>query len=133
MTYPQPRYIEGEAGGRWAGLLLSLHKYTKGRELYWQTSSADGLTWEAEQKLVGFGGHYQVSGRSGDTIGTAFMWHPNGNVDARTNLYYMQTRDLGHTWTTADRKWIKPPVVAPKNDALVVDYQSQKLLVYIHD
>jgi hypothetical protein len=145
MTYPQPRYIDGQ-GGQPAqagqGFFYLFTKYTKGRELYWQTSSADGLRWEPEQKLVGFGGHYQVSGRGGaggaggaggDTIGTAFMWHPNGNVDARTNLYYIQTRDLGHTWTSADRKWIKPPLTAPKNDALVVDYQSQKLLVYIHD
>jgi hypothetical protein len=128
MTYPQPWYIDGR------GFFYLFTKYTKGRELYWQTI-AQGETWGPEQKLAGFGGHYQVSGHSaaGDTIGTTFMWHPNGNVDARTNLYYLQTRDFGHTWTSADRKWVKTPLASPKNDALVVDYQSQKLLVYIHD
>jgi hypothetical protein len=114
-----------------------LTKYTKGRELYWQTSR-DGYTWGAERKLAGFGGHYQVSGRTGggagDTIGTAFMWHPNGNVDARTNLYYAQTRDFGDTWTNAGRKWLTNlPLATEKNDALVVDYRAQKLNVYIHD
>ena len=138
MTYPQPRFLEGD--GR--GFFYLFTKYTKGRELYWQTS-ADGCTWEAEQKLAGFGGHYQVSGRfeggggvaaAGDVIGTAFMWHPNGKVDARTNLYYVQTADFGATWTTADRRPLgKLPLAAGKNDALLIDYKSQKLNVYIHD
>jgi hypothetical protein len=126
MTYPQPRFIDGH------GFFYLFTKYTKGRELYWQTS-VDGRTWQAEEKLAGFGGHYQVSGRAGDTIGSAFMWHPNGNVDARTNLYYAQTRDFGETWTTADRKLINPPLKSEKNPALLIDYQAQKLLVYIHD
>ena len=90
MTYPQPRFM----GGR--GFFNLMTRYTKGRELYWETS-ADGKAWETHL-LAGFGGHYQVSGMAGDTIGTAFMWHPNGNVDARTNLYYLQTRDFGQTW-----------------------------------
>jgi hypothetical protein len=133
MTYPQPRYVDGKT----SGFFYLFTKYTKGRELYWQTS-ADGYTWGAERKLAGFGGHYQVSGstaaRGGDVIGTAFMWHPGGNVDARTNLYYLQTRDRGQTWTTADRKWVSNlPLASEKNDALVVDYRSQKLNVYIHD
>ena len=131
MTYPQPRFVEGE--GR--GFFYLFTKYTKGRELYWQTSR-DGYEWGAERKLAGFGGHYQVSGVAGDgkMIGSAFMWHPNGNVDARTNLYYAQTRDFGETWTTADRRWLsKLPLASEKNDALVIDYRAQKLNVYIHD
>lgn len=131
MTYPQPWFVEGD--GR--GFFYLFTKYTKGRELYWQTS-ADGYTWDVERKLAGFGGHYQVSGPSGagDAIGTAFMWHPNGNVDARTNLYYLQTRDFGRTWTTAGGKRVTElPLASETNDALVLDYKSQKLNVYIHD
>jgi hypothetical protein len=135
MTYPQPRFVDGETGG----FFYLFTKYTKGRELYWQTSR-DGYEWSAERKLAGFGGHYQVSGHTnlGDggrgTIGTAFMWHPNGNVDARTNLYYAQTRDFGQTWTTGEGKWLsKLPLASEENDALVTDYRSQKLNVYIHD
>jgi hypothetical protein len=130
MTYPQPRFIAGE--GR--GFFYLFTKYTAGRELYWKTS-ADGRAWEPEQKLAGFGGHYQVSGVSPDgaTIGSAFMWHPNGNVDARTNLYYLRTRDFGRTWTTADGRPIKTPLDAPTNDTLLIDYKAQGLNVYIHD
>jgi hypothetical protein len=126
MTYPQPRFIEGH------GFFYLFTKYTAGRELYWQ-NSPDGRTWEPEQKLAGFGGHYQVSGISGQTIGSAFMWHPNGNVDARTNLYYVQTRDFGKSWTTVDGRPIKPPLDKPENDALLIDYKSQGRNVYIHD
>jgi hypothetical protein len=128
MTYPQPKFLSGGDGG----FFYLFTKYTAGRELYWQTSP-DGRTWEPEQKLAGFGGHYQVSGRAGDTIGSAFMWHPNGNVDARTNLYYVQTRDFGRTWNTVDGQVLHTPLDKPTNDALLVDYKSQGLNVYIHD
>jgi hypothetical protein len=128
MTYPQPKYFPGH------GFVYLFTKYTAGRELYWQ-ASLDGRTWEPEQKLVGFGGHYQVSGSTADgrIIGTAFMWHPNGNVDARTNLYYLQTRDYGKTWTTISGGPITPPLDKPDNPALLIDYQSKKENVYIHD
>ena len=125
MTYPQPRFV----GGR--GFFHLMTRYTKGRELYWETS-ADGKAWDTHL-LAGFGGHYQVSGMSGDTIGTAFMWHPNGNVDARTNLYYLQTRDFGATWTTAEGKSVTTPLRSDVNDALLIDYRAQGLNVYIHD
>jgi hypothetical protein len=126
MTYPQPRFILGK------GFFYLFTKYTAGRELYFQTSG-DGRIWQPEQKLVGFGGHYQVSGMAGDVIASSFMWHPNGNVDKRTNLYYTQTRDLGKTWTTVDGKPLKLPLDRPDNDALLIDYKSQGLNVYIHD
>jgi hypothetical protein len=130
MTYPQPKFIPGE------GFFYLFTKYTKGRELYWQRSR-DGREWEPEQKLVGFGGHYQVSGqvsgRAGKTIGSAFMWHPGGRVDDRTNLYYVQTRDLGKSWTTVDGRAITTPLESEKNVALLIDYQAQGKNVYIHD
>ena len=126
ITYPQPHYL-GEAG-----FLHLFTKYTKGRELYWSTSP-DGREWSDDQKLAGFGGHYQVSGMHDHTIGTAFMWHPGGNVNKRTNLYYVQTTDAGHTWTTADSAPVTTPLSNEKNPALLIDYRSQGLNVYIHD
>lgn len=126
LTYPQPHHFPGE------GFLHLFTKYTKGRELYWENSS-DGRTWQPAQKLAGFGGHYQVSGKRGEKIGTSFMWHPGGNVDKRTNLYYLQTADRGQTWTTVSGEPVQTPLSAPKNDALLIDYQSQGLNVYIHD
>jgi hypothetical protein len=107
-------------------------KYTKGRELYWETSP-DGRTWSEDRKLAGMGGHYQVSGRQGGKIGTAFMYHPGGNVDKRTNLYYMQTADMGQTWTTVDGKPLQTPVTDKSAPPLLIDYESQGLNVYIQD
>lgn len=126
MTYPQPHYLDGN------GFLHLLTKYTKGRELYWETSK-DGRTWSPMKKLAGFGGHYQVSGRAGNKIGTAFMWHPDGNVDKRTNLYYLQTQDMGQSWTTAKGEPVDVPLTSERNDALLIDYHSQGQNVYIHD
>ena len=126
ITYPQPHYVP-EHG------FLHLHtKYTKGRELYWETSR-DGRGWSESRKLAAFGGHYQVSARAEEKIGTAFMWHPKGNVDNRTNLYYLQTEDMGATWTTADRDSVDVPLIDPKNPALLVYYHSRGENVYIHD
>jgi hypothetical protein len=88
FTYPQPRWIDGE------GFLFLFTKYTKGRELYWSTSP-DGKTWAPDQKFAGIGGHYQTSHQVGGSIITAFNRHPGGDVNKRTNLYYLQTRDSG--------------------------------------
>ncbi len=126
LTYPQPHAFPGE------GFLHLFTKYTKGRELYWENSS-NGRTWQPANKLAGFGGHYQVSGKHGEKIGTSFMWHPDGNVDKRTNLYYLQTTDRGKTWTTVSGQSVQTPLSATQNAALLIDYYQQGLNVYIHD
>ena len=126
FTYPQPRWIEGE------GFLLLFTKYTKGRELYW-SASADGKTWSPDQKYAGMGGHYQTSGQCGKQTSTAFNMHPGGNVDKRTDLFYLQTDDLGRTWRNAAGQAVTVPLAGPKNPALVRDYAAEGRLVYIHD
>lgn len=127
MTYPQFHVMPG------GGMFLLFTKYTAGRELYWQRSD-DGKTWTEDQKLAGMGGHYQVSNiRPDGTIGSAFMYHPEGDVDRRTNLYYVQTADQGRTWTTADGKAVDVPLTDPKGPGLVFEFQSRGQNVYIHD
>lgn len=126
MTYPQPWWVEGE------GFLYLLTKYTKGRELYWATSP-DGRTWSADQKLAGIGGHYQVSNMFGNKLVSVFNYHPGGNVDKRTNIYAVQTDDMGNTWKTIDGRIIDPPLSDPHNEALIRDYEAEKKLVYIND
>jgi hypothetical protein len=54
-------------------------------------------------------------------------------VDTRTNLYYLQTDDLGTTWQTAEGRTVSPPLAELDNDALVRDYRQESRLVYIHD
>ncbi len=131
FTYPQPWWFDGD------GLFFTYTRYTAGRELYFRTSR-DGITWEAEQKLAGIGGHYQTSDQVGDRILTSFNRHPGGNVDRRTDLYYMETADMGETWTTADGTPLAIPLTAANNPARIRNYSTNadpddNALVYICD
>jgi len=126
LTYPQPWWVEGR------GFVHLFTKYTAGRELYWETSR-DGKTWSEDSKLAGMGGHYQVSWQSKGRVMTAFNYHPGGNVDKRTNLYYLESADGGSSWTTAAGQPVSTPVTDVQSPALIRDFQSEGLLVYPHD
>ncbi len=126
MTYPQPWRIPGK------GVLHCFTKYTQGRELYWETSP-DGYVWSEAKKLAGMGGHYQVSRERNGRVITAFNYHPGGSVDRRTNLYYVETDDLGETWRTASGEAIVPPLTEIQNPALVRDFAAEGRLVYMKD
>lgn len=133
MTYPQPYYVPDE------GFLHLFTKYTGVRELYWETSR-DGTHWTPDQQLAGIrkvgqsrGGHYQTSAIQGNRIGTFFNRHPNGNVDQRTDLYYLQTEDFGETWQTVDGRTVDTPIVQIDHPTRVIDYASQGLNVYLKD
>ena len=129
-TYSQVWYVPGE------GFLHLQTLYTRGRELYWETS-ADGRDWTGEPvedlpKLAGFGGHYQVSrlDREKRRVGTAFNYHPRG-VDTRTNIYYVETDDFGETWRTIEGEAVSTPLEHRDNPALAVDYEAEGRLAYI--
>ncbi len=126
FTYPQPRWIPGR------GFLFLFTKYTRGRELYC-SASADGRTWTPDQRFAGMGGHYQTSHQRGGRVITCFNMHPGGNVDRRTNLYYLQSADGGRTWQNARGETAALPLTEPGGPALVRDYQREGRLVYIHD
>ncbi len=126
MTYPQPWWISGK------GFIYLFTKYTAGRELYYSVS-IDGKVWTDDQKLAGFGGHYQVSNNQGTRIVTAFNYHPEGIVDKRTNIYFAQTDDMGKTWCSIRGCTLELPLDDPHNEALVRDYEAAGRLVYIND
>jgi hypothetical protein len=126
MTYPQPWWMDGK------GFFYLFTKYTKGRELYW-TTSPDGKTWAADQKLAGMGGHYQTTNVWKGKLYSAFNYHPGGNVDKRTNIYVVQTDDNGKIWKTVDGKALQTPLTNSHCAALVHDYEAEKKLVYIND
>ena len=126
FTYPQAWWIKGK------GFLHMNTKYTRGRELYFELSE-DGRTWSEPVKLAGMRGHYQVSNQFGERIITAFMRHPDGSVDRRTDLYYAETRDMGRTWQTVDGQPLELPLEDPKCAALVRNYEAEGRLVYIND
>ena len=90
------------------------------------------------QRLAKFGeGHYQVTATHGETIGSAFDYHPanhpkgQSGLNFRTNVYYMQSVDGGHTWTNVRGEKLELPLSQASNPALVVDYESQGLLCYL--
>lgn len=126
LTYPQPWFLEGR------GFLHLFTKYTRGRELYFETST-DGSRWNPAQKLAGIGGHYQVSAAHAGKVGSFFNRHPDGNVDRRTDLYYVETADFGQTWTTVDGKRLTLPLFDADNPARVIDYAKQNRLMYTMD
>ncbi len=126
FAYPQPRWT-GNTGFFWF-----FTRYTNGRELYWATSR-NGQEWSDAAKLAS-GGHYQVSAVGPGLVGTAFNVHiPPGNVDTRTNLYYLESRDQGKTWLNAAGKRLSVPLEGLGNGALIRDYRSRKRLVYMKD
>lgn len=130
-SYGDPWVIPG------VGVLLLHTHYENGNDhnLFWSLSP-DGKTWPEPSRFATFGkGHYQISWsdpRNPKRVATAFDFHPNG-LDSRTNLYYLETSDGGKTWQTADGKKVQPPLLDKNNPALVTDYQSQKLNVYLKD
>jgi len=133
MTYPQPKYIAGK------GFLNLFTKYTGVRQLYFETSS-DGIDWSPDKQIVGIkrsedknSGHYQISSQHENKIVFFCNWHPNGNVDLRTNLYYYQTEDFGQSWTDINGNRISLPVTDPSTSGLVKEYFSQKRNVYLKD
>jgi hypothetical protein len=98
-------------------------------------SSSDGVRWSAWQRLAAIDeGHYQISGVGRTRAGTMFNFHPKGKgLNWRTNLYYMETRDGGASWQTVDGRQLAIPLTDASNAALVHDYQTAGLNVYLKD
>lgn len=133
MTYPQVWWLPGK------GFFHFFTKYTGIRELYFE-SSMDGFTWSEDQKLAGIvgpsedkSGHYQVSYHYQGKVASFFSRHPNGNVDKRTNLYYVESIDMGQTWRTVDARTMEIPITQVTSPALVQEYASQGKNVYLKD
>lgn len=98
-------------------------------------SSSDGITWSKWQRIAAIDdGHYQVSGVGRKVAGSTFNYHPKGKgLNWRTNLYYVETRDFGMTWKTAEGKALSLPLKKIANPALVHDYAAEGLNVYMKD
>lgn len=126
FAYPQPVWIDG------VGFLHCFTKYTMGRELYWSTS-VDGREWSPDKKLAGMGGHYQNVEQRDGGVHMSFNYHPGGNVDKRTNLFFLKSDSAGTTWRTVEGIAVKTPLTDPKGAGLVRDYESERRLVYLKD
>lgn len=110
----------------------------KARRTIGYISSPDGIHWSTLNDIAVIEeGHYQTSHQQGPKVGTAFNMHPDtekgAGLDYRTNLYYVETPDFGRTWQTADGQAVTLPLRETQNRALVKDYRSAGLNVYISD
>ncbi len=134
FTYPQIHYTKD-------GFFHFFTKYSGVRELYYETS-VDGILWTEDKKLAGIkendsskAGHYQTSNmyKNGETIGTFFNRHIDGNPDSRTDLYYIETKDFGETWQNTKGEKSLLPLINPATHELVIDYKAQAKNVYMKD
>jgi hypothetical protein len=134
FAYPQPWWTSRH------GLAFFHTRYAEanglgvGRGIYLQTSR-DGRAWSNPLQIAHLEhGNYQVSAAHEDVWGTAFDYHPKvGGLDARTNLYYVETRDGGDTWQTAAGSCVHLPVRDVAHAACVRDFAHEGRLCYIKD
>ena len=110
---------------------------TNVRVIAWMTSP-DGIHWSEWKDLASIDeGSYQSSGHRGNRFGTSFNYHPHRKekrgLNYRTNLYCLLTDDFGKTWKAADGTPVELPLTTISNGALVHDYTSEGLNVYISD
>lgn len=98
-------------------------------------SSIDGVQWTQWKRLATIDeGHYQISGMGRAKFGSMFNYHPDGKgLNWRTNLYYLETTDNGNTWKSVTGTPLNVPLTKTTNAALVREYQSKGLNVYLKD
>ena len=147
FSYGQPHFVPGQGF-----VLLHTHYRGGGNRTLYTNRSADGVIWDFDWATDGSnprprvaaieGGQYQISWRFGDTIATAFNMHPRDTggrpgapLDHRTNLYFLETRDAGRSWSTADGTDVTGslPLTDPDNPALVADFRAAGRSVYLKD
>lgn len=124
----------GDAGGT----ILGPYGNPAQRTICYATSQ-DGELWSEWITLGAIGeGHYQISTQNTQKAGTAFNYHPikklpEKGLNYRTNLYYLETPDFGKTWQAADGTLLSIPLTEVNNAALIHNYESEGLLVYMKD
>ncbi|MEO6740809.1 MAG: BNR-4 repeat-containing protein [Chthoniobacteraceae bacterium] len=104
------------------------------RGLHWMTS-ANGRKWSEPRLLANIEmGDYQITWRRGDRLASVFDYHPKPlGLNERSNIYYVETGDLGETWRTITGEPLTVPLTEAKNPALVLDSRAEKQLVYLKD
>lgn len=124
---PQPWYVPGQGF-----MLVHVRRIDEKPRLCYSTSR-DGLTWSEPAIVATFGeGQSGISGRYKNKIGIAFSFRPPGEaVDSRTDLYYVETSDLGKTWQVFPRADVTLPLTEPQNTAFVFDHNNWK--AYLRD
>ena len=133
MAYPEVFYDKDK------GFFLFFTRYDGKRRTFFQTSK-DGITWSEHQAIASImepgekqSGHYQFSNYDGKKLICTFNRHPDGKVDQRTNIYYIQSEDWGKTWTNAAGEKIELPITREEGPALVKNFRKVGKNCYIKD
>jgi hypothetical protein len=126
----QPWYLEGKG----FVCFFTRYNYPAARTICFMTSP-DGVKWSRWLRLAAMDqGHYQISAAGKSKAGTAFNFHPKGKgLNWRTNLYYIETTNLGKTFKSVAGCELTLPLTDPQSPALVHDYQAEGLNVYLKD
>ncbi len=113
---------------------MTLYGQPSGRNTYF-VSTPDGIHWDTPVCIGAMAkGSYQISFANASKAATAFNYHPpKEGINFRTNVYYVETPDLGKTWFTAGGEKVELPLFDPQNKALVYDAESRRKSVYIKD
>ncbi len=113
---------------------MTLYGQPSGRNTYF-VSTPDGVHWDTPVCIGAMAkGSYQISFANASKAATAFNYHPpKEGINFRTNVYYIETPDLGKTWRNAAGEKVDLPLVDPHNNALVYDAESIRKSVYIKD
>jgi hypothetical protein len=134
FSYPQPWWLPGR------GFLFLHTRYGRmpgvGVRALYSIFSRDGVSWTDLHPLANIAqGDYQVSWPArGQRLGTAFDQHPPPlGLNARANIYYVETRDGGANWSTVAGDPLALPLTNAANAALVFDSVSLGRLVYLKD
>ena len=116
-------------------------------------TSSDGIEWSEWRTLAAIEiGHYQnarvyvernktgANDKPKVKLGTAFNYHPatakgtrGVGLNWRTNIYYMESDDLGKTWRNITGEPLATPILSSDSQALVRNYEAENLNVYITD
>jgi hypothetical protein len=115
----------------------------RSRQLYTAKMNVEGdkISIQDIKPLAAYKGHYAVAYSQGRDLAVAFNFHPNIDLNDRTNIYYMHSIDGGETWLDAQNQELSLPIVSPKGlDQVVVreyyDPQYQGLItqrIYLKD
>ena len=134
-------------------LVADVDPQTKVQRILAFMTSENGVQWSEWTPLAAMEiGHYQNAcvhyrvdqkasdGKPSVKIGTAFNYHPaqpKGNrgvgLNWRTNLYYMESTDLGKTWRSVEGTPLELPLLKSDSPALARNYENEELNVYITD
>lgn len=116
-----------------SGIFLPHTRYENGGRSLYSMSSETGERWSEPKLLARFAkGHYQITCQRGPRIASVFNVHPEPvGLNARTNLYYVETSDFGRTWQSIDGKTLETPLTDARVIEPVQDYEAEGLLVYL--